>query len=354
MIRGPDDGSACGLPPDDIPWAELAAPLVAAEDALARLDERLRTSPIRDGFLSRAHYADACASLWLEGELVPVEDLVLHDASADIRAPTPQLARALIVLQTRRAIAARPSERALPGDAGVAGIGDGDSSASASNTAFDDALSNLDTALARTERILSGGDTPAKAQAAITAFMPVAGDEFAGGGWRQAAAAVSHLPPLLAAGLLWDRWETVPPVPARTWLGRQMAAAYLRERGKAAAHLPAISAALRMVAWERRRARLRDVRLRAWLDAVCAGAQSALAEHDRLSLAISLLEQKCGQRRATSRLPDLVAFAAANPLITAATAAKALGVTRRAARNLIAELDIHEATGRGRYKAWML
>ena len=84
------------------------------------------------------------------------------------------------MLQTRRAIAARPSERALPGDAGVAGIGDGDSSASASNTAFDDALSNLDTALARTERILSGGDTPAKAQAAITAFMPVAGDEFAG------------------------------------------------------------------------------------------------------------------------------------------------------------------------------
>lgn len=350
MIRARDDGSAGDLPFEDIPWAEFALPLVAAEDALARLDERLRTSVIRDGFVSRAHYADACASLWLEGELVPVEDLVLHDASADIRAPIPQLARARAVLQTRRTIAARPPDWALPGDPG-------DSRASASDAALEDALSHLDTALARAGRILSGESSPAKAPA-------IAGDmaddngaaaEWAGGGdWRQATAAVSHLPSLLAAGLLWDRWETAPPVPSRAWLGRLMVGAYLRERGKAAAHLPAISAALRMVPWERRRARLRDVRLRAWLDAVCAGAQAALVEHDRLSLAISLLERKCGQRRATSRLPDLVAFAAAHPLITAATVAKALGVTRRAARNLIAELDLHEATGRGRYRAWML
>ncbi|MFN5719421.1 MAG: hypothetical protein ACK463_33640, partial [Bradyrhizobium sp.] len=39
--------------PDPLPWAQLAGPLAAAEDALARLDERLAKSPISDGFVAR-------------------------------------------------------------------------------------------------------------------------------------------------------------------------------------------------------------------------------------------------------------------------------------------------------------
>jgi hypothetical protein len=71
-----------------LPWPRMAAPLATAEDALALPDERLRTSPIREGFIARAHFLDACASLWLEGELVHLEDLVLHDAEKDARSPT--------------------------------------------------------------------------------------------------------------------------------------------------------------------------------------------------------------------------------------------------------------------------
>ena len=52
-----------------LPGAALGA-LAAAEDALARLDERIRSSPIAEGFVSRTHFQDACASLWLAGELV--------------------------------------------------------------------------------------------------------------------------------------------------------------------------------------------------------------------------------------------------------------------------------------------
>ena len=48
-------------------WRSLALPLANAEDALARLDERLRTSPIRDGWIARTHFSDAAAALWLEG-----------------------------------------------------------------------------------------------------------------------------------------------------------------------------------------------------------------------------------------------------------------------------------------------
>jgi hypothetical protein len=60
--------------PDPLPWAALAPSLAAAEDSLARLDERLRGSPIREGWIARTHFADSCASLWLDGDMVPLED----------------------------------------------------------------------------------------------------------------------------------------------------------------------------------------------------------------------------------------------------------------------------------------
>ncbi|MER9684250.1 hypothetical protein NKJ50_33920, partial [Mesorhizobium sp. M0115] len=95
------------------PWGEIAGPLVAAEDAVTRLDERLARSPVRDGFVERFHFHDAAATLWLEGELVHVEDLVLHDAHMDIRAPTHELTRAHAVLRTRRQIFGNAPDWAL-------------------------------------------------------------------------------------------------------------------------------------------------------------------------------------------------------------------------------------------------
>src|SRR3954453_17561883 len=92
--------------PDPLPWSILAGALATAEDALARLDERLATSPIREGWIGRTHFTDACANLSLAGELVHLEDLVLHDAGMDIRAPTHELTRAHATLRTRRRIAA--------------------------------------------------------------------------------------------------------------------------------------------------------------------------------------------------------------------------------------------------------
>ncbi|TIU17063.1 MAG: hypothetical protein E5W49_20795, partial [Mesorhizobium sp.] len=91
---------------DAIPWRDLAGPLVTAEDSLARLDERLARSPVREGFVARTHFYDAAAALWLEGELVHVEDLVLHDTHMDIRTPTHELTRAHAVLRARRLIVA--------------------------------------------------------------------------------------------------------------------------------------------------------------------------------------------------------------------------------------------------------
>src|SRR5277367_7186404 len=90
--------------PNPLPWTSIAAPLSAAEDPLSRLDERLRVSPIREGWIARTHFLDACASAWVDGELVHVEDLVLHDANMDIRWPTHELTRDHSVLRARRRI----------------------------------------------------------------------------------------------------------------------------------------------------------------------------------------------------------------------------------------------------------
>lgn len=57
----------------------------------------------------RTHFVDACASLWIDGELVHLEDLVLYDDTRDIRTPTHELTIARDVLRTRRRIAGQPS-----------------------------------------------------------------------------------------------------------------------------------------------------------------------------------------------------------------------------------------------------
>ena len=99
--------------PFPLPWPSIVGPLGAAEDALSRLDERLRVSPIREGWIARTHFIDACASAWIDGELVHIEDLVLHDASMDIRSPTRELTRAHAVLRARRRILREAPQWAL-------------------------------------------------------------------------------------------------------------------------------------------------------------------------------------------------------------------------------------------------
>ncbi len=88
-----------------LPISNLLRPVADASSALARLDERIARSPVGAGFLERQNFTDACASLWIDGELAHLEDLVLHDALRDIRTPTHELTIARDVLRTRRRIA---------------------------------------------------------------------------------------------------------------------------------------------------------------------------------------------------------------------------------------------------------
>jgi hypothetical protein len=84
-----------------------------AEEALARLDQALAGSALKGAWLARADFEEAAASLWIEGELVPFEDLVLDDASTNARTPTHQLSHARAVLLNRRSLARQGPRAAL-------------------------------------------------------------------------------------------------------------------------------------------------------------------------------------------------------------------------------------------------
>ena len=103
---------------------------------------------------------------------------------------------------------------------------------------------------------------------------------------------------------------------------------------------------------ERRRSRDAATRLIAELEAIAVAAEEGMKQHDRWLLARTLLLRKLDGRRSTSRLPELIEFVLSRPLISAGMIAKELGVTPRAAQNLVADLGLREATDRGRYRAW--
>ncbi len=80
--------------------------------------------------------------------------------------------------------------------------------------------------------------------------------------------------------------------------------------------------------------------------------EAGMKDHDRWLLARRSLENKLKSKRSSSRLPALVDFILARPIASAGMIAAVLGVTPRAAQDMVGELGLREITGRGRYRAW--
>jgi hypothetical protein len=88
------------------------------------------------------------------------------------------------------------------------------------------------------------------------------------------------------------------------------------------------------------------------LEAMTAAAEVGLKDHDRWLNQRTLLARKLNGRRSTSRLPALLDYVLTRPIASAGMIAAELKITPRAAQDLVAELGLREATGRGRYRAW--
>lgn len=356
-----------------LPLNDLFAPVATATAALTRLDERIARSPIGEGWLQRIHFLDACASLWVDGELVHLEDLVLHDVGMGIRAPTHELTIAQDVLRSRRSIFSHPPGWALSAD-GLAKLrGRGSENHGAGPTAlsaeeddglagFDDEddpfashFAEIDALLARSEALLSDArerTTPITRERDAFVYEPDWNEDERLAEWRVARSQVEGLPAVLRAAVLLDAWNTLQVLQHAPWLGRLLAAALLREAGVAAAHLTPLSLGLKQIARERRTSRDRDIRLIAILDAMAAGAEAGLKEHDRLLLARQQMQHRVAGRRISSKLPQLIELVLSKPMVSAGMIASELGITPQGALKIAGELNLRELTGRDRFRAW--
>lgn len=361
----------------NLPLETLIRPVMRATEALVRLDERLARSVVRDGWIARTHFHDAVAAMWVEGELVHLEDLVFRDAEMDQRTPTHELTRAHTVVRKRRRILSQARDwalgreglRELTGRGGVSAENNREGEGAVVEADLTDLwdkpdadqlaeeFAEIDAVLARSSQLLAGGTVPMKTSPQgdqrLAVLYDLDWDEDARlSEWRQVLDRMAELPAVLRAAVALDAWVDIEVLQRGGWIGGLLVGAMLREEGVTANHLACLHIGAQKVPRERRRSRSRTDRVVAHIDTIYEAAVVGLKEHDRLLLARERLERVLRGRRASSKLPALMDLVLSRPMVSTSLVQAALKVSRQGALDLIGASGLRELTGRGSYRAW--
>ncbi|WP_246389435.1 RHE_PE00001 family protein [Microvirga mediterraneensis] len=359
----------------ELPWEAIAGRLEPITIRILRFDARLEASGLAAGWQSRCDMTEAVRALLLDGHLVDVGDLVLHDAGMDVRHPPHEPTRAAAALRARRTALARkaPWPLSIDGLAALRGIGPvaEDRPTRAKSKKADpkdedayppyahDAdpwkahFAEIDALLDRTSKVLAG-ETPLPKSRSHLVYDPDQDEAEAEDLWLDVVKRTSGWPAIAAAAVAWNAWLDLNLYARLPWLGLIMAASILRARGLTH-HLLPLAAGFKQSKF---RPQGREGALEK-LEGFCQVLEEALVlahkDLDRLILARELMNRVTKTCRSNSKLPELVELFLSRPLVTVPLGAKLLKVTPKAVDLMLAQLGgalPRELTGRTRYRAW--
>lgn len=305
--------------PEAIDYGSFATILCETEDALARLDERVKASSLRSGLIARLPYHEACACRLADGELVDLSDLMLFAHGVWTAGARPDLAEAQVILKVFQYAAESDAKELL-----LAAM-------------HGEAAQSVGQAIAGEDKDKLA---PPAANAALTA-------------WRAVISRTRPLPALVAAVIAWDAWISLSPEPHGSWKAPLLAALVLKARGKLSFLVP-IDLGRRHHPYRRSERQPVEERIKGFLEWALAGGRQAGKELDRLIGAEERMLLRCKGRNRNTKAPALVQLLVARPLVSIPMIAKELKVTQRGARLLLNSLGStpREMSGLGRYRIW--
>jgi hypothetical protein len=292
-------------------------PLLAAQEAVVRLDERAGRSLHRASWMQRVLFHEACACQLVEGDLVHLEDLVLLDGDAFSGAPSMALSSALQTLKLWRAGEKGGASAALkaprPGLAGAAPLAE------------------------------SGADENAPTCNARHLEA-----------WRRIEEEGRGQPALIAAARMWDGWLSLLPESRSAWRATLLAALTLKSRGLTRNLLLPLDVGWRHSKYRRHPSHDLVTRIEGFLRWAEAAAIEGQKEFDSLVLAEGLLRRSLRGRRSNSRMPALVELLLERPFVSPALASRRLGISRQAAHSMLKAVGapVHRLTDRERCNVW--
>lgn len=328
--------------------------LSRADDAVSRLDERVRSCPYRDGWTARLDFSEAVAWGWNAGASTSAEDLILHDENMDIRMPDEALRASYGVVRARRKAVQAGAELLTPeGAAWLVGR----------RRRAPGALPSPASVVARARDDDDDVDPP------ILLILVQRLQELQAGATEGPDAAVADwlallepmersVPILLQAAAALEGWRIVDAYPREGYLGGVLVAHWLKVRRRIRSHHLGLEAGLRAVTRRSRPSAGLQLaeRILFWLAVIADAASEADEALNRLELARQVAVSRTGGRRAHSHLGELIALLLERPVVTGPMVAKRLGVTPQSARRLIAQLGgtVTEISGQARFRAWRL
>ena len=330
----------------------LLEPLIRATELIMRYNGLIEASTFKNGLNSREHFFAAVASIYLQGGLIELNDLVLHAYNTDVSISHQDIADAMDILAARRLIETKKREWLFEADSFQLT----QQQTPDDKTAIDDferELEDIDAILERTNKILENPETLEIKPNRLKQLLKPKNQDEIWEKWQEVIKSTQHEPPILRSAILLDAWINLDPIPNKPWLGFEYANAALRV-DLSLDYLPSITTGLRQIPLSARKNHNRLKRLKAYIDAYALSSEQAIRNAHKIKVHYERLQERTENIRAGSKTKAFIDYAIATPVVTTTNAAAALNISPAGVLKILKTLRLREITGRSRYRAWMI